>query len=202
MITIGLTGNMGSGKSTAAAYLAQLGAAVIDADVIGHQIIAKGGRAYQPLLVAFGDSFLGDDGEFDRRALGKYIFSDTSGRRTAVLNSVTHPLIRDEIRRQIADLAQQGYPAAVIEAAVLFESEMTPLMDKIWLISAPQNELLTRIRQRDSMADDDILARLNRQMSPAQLAKLADIVIVNDGSMDQFREQLAYQYNKLLEERA
>ena len=119
MITIGLTGNMGSGKSTAAAYLAQLGAAVIDADVIGHQIMAKGGRAYQPLLAAFGDSFLDRDGEFDRRALGKYIFSDASGQRTALLNSITHPLIRDEIRRQIADLDQQGYPAAVIEAAVL-----------------------------------------------------------------------------------
>ena len=202
MITIGLTGNMGSGKSTAAAYLAQLGAAVIDADVIGHQIIAKGGSAYRPLLAAFGDSFLDRDGEFDRRALGKYIFSDASGQRTALLNSITHPLIRDEIRRQIADLDQQGYPAAVIEAAVLFESEMAPLMDKIWLISAPQNELLTRIRQRDSLADDDILARLNRQMTPAQIAKLADIVIVNDGNLDQFREQLAYQYNKLLKERA
>ena len=79
---------------------------------------------------------------------------------------------------------------------------MAPLMDKIWLISAPQNELLTRIRQRDSLADDDILARLNRQMAPAQIAKLADIVIVNDGNLDQFREQLAYQYNKLLKERA
>lgn len=202
MITIGITGNMGSGKSTASAYLAQLGAAVIDADQVGHQIIAKGGRAYKPLLAAFGEGFLDSCGEFDRRALAKYVFSDASGQRTLLLNSLTHPLIREEIRRQLAALAEEGYQVAVIEAAVLFESEMAPLMDQIWLISAPQRELLARIRQRDALDDSAILERLNRQMPTDELAKLADLVIINDGTIEQFHEQLAYHYKKLLKERA
>lgn len=202
MLTIGLTGNMGSGKSTAAAYLAQLGAAVIDADAVAHQLLAKGGRAYQPLLDAFGERFAPGGGEIDRRALARHIFSDPSGALALQLNELTHPLIRDEIRRRLAALAEQGYGVAVVEAAMMFEGRMAELLDRIWVIVSPVELQLERIRQRDSLPEEDILARLNRQLPPEELMRLADTVIINDGPLADLQRRLAEQYQQLLEERA
>lgn len=200
MITLGLTGNIGSGKSLAAAYLAELGAAVIDADKVGHMIIQKGQKAYEPLLAAFGSTFLNPDGEFDRAALGAYVFSDNSGEKRHLLNSITHPLIRDEIQEQLAAIEKQGYPLAVIEAALLFEAKMTVLMDKVWLISAPRADLISRVVLRDSMAAEAVNDRLNAQMSDEDMRKLADLIIVNDSSIEDFREKIRQEYYILLKE--
>jgi dephospho-CoA kinase len=202
MIILGITGNMGSGKSLAAAYLAELGAAVIDADRVGHSILLKGQKAYGPLIDAFGDAFLGPDGEIDRRALGEYVFGDRSGQRRMLLNSITHPLIRQEINGKIGVYAAQGYLLTVIEAAVLFEGEMTVLMDKIWLISAPRNQLIERVTNRDHCGEDEVLLRLGAQMSEAEMAKRVDLIIENDGTPEQFRKKLQHEYNKLLKERS
>jgi len=200
MIILGITGNIGSGKSQAVAYLAELGAAVIDADRVGHSIVLKGQKAYDPLIDAFGDSFLDAAGEIDRRALGEYVFGDRSGQRRMLLNSITHPLIRKEIKEKVAVFAAQGYPLTVIEAAVLFEGEMTGMMDKIWLISAPREQLIERVTKRDNCGEGVVALRLNTQMSEAEMGKRVDLTIVNDGTPAQFQEKLKEEYNKLLKE--
>ena len=200
MKILGITGNIGSGKSVATAYLETLGAAVIDADQIGHQIIRRGEAAYEPLLAAFGESFLDVKGEFDRQALGGYVFADKSGVRRRQLNSITHPLIRDRIAKQLEQYADQGYRLAVIEAALLFEAEMTGMMDRVWLIAAPREELLQRVTRRDDTDEAIVIARLEGQMPIEEMMELADLVINNEGSIEQFQYKIKEQYDKLLKE--
>ena len=104
---IGLTGNMGSGKSLAARLLAEKGAAVIDADSIGHQVLLPGGAAYDRVIELFGPGFLNEDGSLDRRRLGDYVFADGSGERIRLLESVTHPAILEEISSRISFYRQK-----------------------------------------------------------------------------------------------
>ncbi|NLF80601.1 MAG: dephospho-CoA kinase [Clostridia bacterium] len=202
MIVLGITGNIGSGKSLAAAYLQELGAAVIDADQVGHLVIRSDGPAYAPLLAVFGKGFLDADGEFDRRRLGEFVFGDASGEARLRLNAVTHPLIREEILERLALLSRLGYPVAVVEAAVLLESELVTLLDKIWLISAPRDMMVKRVIERDSFSRDAAEQRLRSQMAEVEMRQKADLVIVNAGSPDQFKQKLLQEYNKLLKESA
>lgn len=197
MKIIGLTGNIGSGKSLAAAYLAELGAAVIDADKVGHEIIAPGRPAYEELIQAFGDRFLREDGGIDRRALGAYIFADTGGKRLSLLNSITHPRIHERIMELIGEYRLEGRAAVVIEAALLFDSEIKGITDENWLIVAPRELLLTRAAVRDSSDIVAVAARLDAQRSEAELRALADRVVVNDSGVEEFKKRLyqAYQDN-------
>lgn len=202
MIVLGITGNIGSGKSLAAEYLQELGAAVIDADQVGHMVIRSDGPAYAPLLAAFGKGFLAADGEFDRRRLGECVFSDASGGARLRLNAITHPLIREEIHERLALLRRLGYPVAVVEAAVLLESELVTLLDKIWLISAPREMMVERVTERDRFSRETAERRLDSQMAEEEMRQKADSVIVNDGSPDQLKEKLSREYDKLLKESA
>jgi dephospho-CoA kinase len=202
MIVLGITGNIGSGKSLAAEYLGELGAAVIDADKIGHIVIRKDWPGYAPLLEAFGASFLDQEGEIDRRALGDYVFGDESGEARLLLNSITHPLIREMISERLALLRRIGYPVAVIEAAVLLESELTTLLDKIWLISAPRAAKIERMTERENFSREAAERRLDSQMAEDEMRQKADLVITNDGSPEQLKEKLRIEYDKLLKESA
>lgn len=184
---IGLTGNMGSGKSLAAALLAELGAAVIHADTVGHEVLLPEGAAYGRVRALFGDGFLDDQGLLDRRRLGEFVFADASGKRLRLLESVTHPAIVEEIDRRVADFQAAGYSLIVIEAALFFDTPLEERVDEIWVVTAPRETLLSRIMARDCCGRQIAEERLAQQMSPEELARRADRVLVNDGS----REQLA-----------
>ncbi len=202
MIKLGITGNIGSGKSTVAAILAQLGAAIIDADQIGHQIISSTGAGYQAVINAFGKDFLLDNGEFDRRALGSYVFADASGQRSELLNSITHLLIGQEIDRLLEQYNAQGYQLAVVEAALLLEANMQEQLDALWLITAEREQIYSRLAQTGRFSEEEITARIQRQLASSEAAGLVDVVIINDADEQSLRDKVLKEYKKLLKESA
>ena len=179
---IGLTGNMGSGKSLAARLLAEKGAAVIDADSIGHQVLLPGGAAYDRVIELFGPDFLNEDGSLDRRRLGAYVFADGSGERIRRLESVTHPAILEEIASRIGFYQQKEQPLIVVEAALFFGTPLVDMVDQIWAVVAPREVLLQRITERDGCDRESALNRLDQQLPPEEIAGRSDLVLVNDGT--------------------
>ena len=133
---VGLTGGIGSGKSTVAAILAELGARVIDADRIGHDVYRPGTPGFDRVVEAFGRGVVAADGTIDRRALGAIVFADPAAR--ARLNAIVHPLIAGDLAGTIARARADGFAGPiVIEAAILLEAGWRSLVDRVWVVTAP-----------------------------------------------------------------
>ncbi|MBQ6808816.1 MAG: dephospho-CoA kinase [Firmicutes bacterium] len=196
---IGLTGNIGSGKSMAVTFLRELGAAAIDADQVGHDVILPGGSAYAGLVEAFGKEFLDEEGYIKRKQLGAYVFSDASGQRVQLLNQLTHPQIRAEIQQQIDTFRSQGYAIIVIEAALLVDSPLMELIDQLWLVSASPALAVARAAKRDDCPEESILQRRKSQRDQEELARLADVILQNEGSPADLRAQIEKQYRQALD---
>jgi dephospho-CoA kinase len=185
---IGLTGQIGSGKSLAASLLEELGAAVIDADALAREVTAPGRPAYEEIVAAFGPGYLLAGGGLDRKALAALVFADEKARRR--LNAITHPRIREEAKRLIAWYRAQGRELIVLEAALLIESGFNDMVDETWLITAPARQIYARVASRDGLSEAEIAARLEAQTPPKQQAGQADHIILNDGSEQSLRERL------------
>ena len=185
---IGLTGQIGSGKSLAASILKEFGAAVIDADALARQVVEPGQPAYEEIRAAFGPKYLLPAGGLDRQALAKLIFSDEEARRR--LNEITHPRIREEAHCLIAQYRAEGRELIVLEAALLIGSGFTDMLDEIWLITAPGEQLYDRLARRDGLSKAEIASRLKAQLPPEIQAAAAHHVIVNDGSAQNLQEKL------------
>src|SRR5690242_9533060 len=133
MLTVGLTGGIGSGKSTVAKILAELGAPSFDADKVGHEIYRPDGPAYHEVIAAFGSAVVALDGTIDRKKLGPIVFADPAQLRR--LESIVHPRMFERMRAMVAEMRAQGVSAPiVIEAAILIEAHWQPLFDEIWLV--------------------------------------------------------------------
>ncbi len=182
---IGLTGNMGSGKSLASSLLEQMGAAVIKADNVGHEVLLPQGAAYDKVLELFGEGFLDDAGLLDRRRLGAFVFADDSGERLRQLEGITHPAIVDEISRRIEDYERQGYRLIVVEAALFFGTPLEAMADEIWAVVAPRDVLLKRIMTRDGCDRQTAENRLAKQLPTEEIARRSQRVLVNDGTPEQ-----------------
>lgn len=182
---IGLTGNMGSGKSLASNLLEQMGAAVIKADNVGHEVLLPQGAAYDKVVQLFGNGFLDDTGLLDRRRLGAFVFADDSGERLRQLESITHPAIVDEISRRIEDFKRQGYRLIVVEAALFFGTPLEAMADEIWAVVAPRDLLLKRIMARDGCDRQTAENRLAQQLPTEEIARRSKRVLVNDGTPEQ-----------------
>lgn len=189
MLVIGLVGGIGSGKSTAAAILAELGAEVINADLIGHEIYEPGKPGFDAIVAEFGTEVVGPDGRIDRKRLGEIVFSDSV--KLERLNAIVHPLIRAEIERRIARARKEGrVRAVVVEAAILLEAGWRSLVDQVWVISAKREDVVQRLATQRGMPEAAAEARIAKQMSDAERRALADVVIENEGSIDDLRARL------------
>ena len=185
-ITIGLTGGIGSGKSTAAKILGELGAPVIDADKVGHAIYQPGAPAYQDLIDAFGEGILAPDRTIDRRKLGPIVFADPAALRR--LNSIVHPKMFTRMGEMVAALRRGGEARPiVIEAAILIEANWQPLFDEIWLVTASREHVIERVERDRGMKPAQTEARLRAQLSDEERRKYASAVIRNDGTLDELR---------------
>ncbi len=185
-ITIGLTGGIGSGKSTAAKILGELGAPVIDADKVGHAIYQPGAPAYQDLIGAFGEGILAPDRTIDRRKLGPIVFADPAALRR--LNSIVHPKMFTRMGEMVAALRRGGEARPiVIEAAILIEANWQPLFDEIWLVTASREHVIERVERDRGMKPAQTEARLRAQLSDEERRKFATAVIRNDGTLDELR---------------
>ena len=187
---IGLTGNIATGKSVVRKMLEHLGAYGIDADALAHRAIAKGAPGYAPVVKTFGNWILGDDGEIDRRKLGRLAFADPEVMRQ--LEEIIHPLVG-----QAVDWLAKRSPkkVIVIEAIKLLESDLRKHCDSVWVVVAPPEEQLRRLMEKRGLTREEAEARIKAQ--PSQKAKIAaaEVVIYNDGSFEKTWEQVKKAWN-------
>jgi len=190
-LRVGLTGGIGSGKSTVAQRLRELGAAVVDADAIAREVAAPGGLAYAAIVRAFGEGVLGRDGSLDRKALAARVFADEPARRQ--LNALTHPHIRRRMAEEATRLAATpGVEVIVFDIPLLLDTtDGRDLgLDGIVVVAAADPVRIARLSVRDGLTPDDAKQRLDAQMPLAQKVARADWVIDNNGSAEQTREQV------------
>jgi dephospho-CoA kinase len=197
MIVIGLTGGIGTGKSSVVDILRRLGATTIDADVVGHEVYAAGTTGFRAIVDAFGPGFVGDDGEIDRAALGKLVFADK--RAMVRLNGLVHPLIHEAVSERLKGLKEAGVAVAVVEAAILLEAGWNDLVDEVWVVDAPASVVMDRLAPRFDGDERAIEVRIRSQMSSDERREAADEIIENDGSLDQLRGRVEQVFNTRIE---
>jgi dephospho-CoA kinase len=195
MLVIGLTGNLGTGKTEIAQILAELGAVVINADELGHELLQLSTRAYTEIVAAFGKSIVKHNGEIDRKKLGQLVFDDPAALNK--LNRIMHPRIYEIVRQKIGEYRQSGAGVVVLEAALLIEAGWKPLLDQVWVTTAPEATILERLKKARGLSQEQILARLKAQMPQKEKMKQADLVINTDCSIDQLRAGITELWNKL-----
>lgn len=184
---LGLTGSLGSGKSTVARMFAELGgAAVIDADAITHEVQRPGGPAYDLIVQAFGTDILLPDGAIDRKKLASVVFSDEEKRR--FLNSLVHPVVRTEELRLLSQYRNRDL--VILMVPLLFENKMEHLADRTAVVTLDEESRRKRLWERSRMSDEEITQRLQSQMPDSEKISLADYVINNSGSLQETRDQV------------
>ena len=187
--TVGVTGGIGSGKSTAARILGELGAHIIDADLVGHDIYRPASEGFRQVVGSFGSSIVAADGTIDRKRLGAIVFADPA--QLQRLNAVVHPLMREEMCRRIDALRAAGWQAPiVIEAAVLIEANWVSLVNEVWLIVASRDAVLGRVAAQRGLDRAAIEARIRSQLSDEGRRRYATVVVDNSGSIGELRVQL------------
>ncbi len=189
---IGLTGNIGAGKSVVRSMLEQLGALGIDADALSHRIIEKGSTGYLPVVEYFGQYILTPEGEIDRARLGRIVFSDPKALQ--ILESIIHPRVTEAI-----NLLIEGSDKAVIviEAIKLFEAEIYKDCDAIWVVQASSKARLERLVSQRHMTESDACQRIKAQEPPEYKINRADVVINNDGSLQDTWQQVVAAWQKM-----
>ena len=179
MLTIGLTGGIGSGKSEASGILRELGALVIDADIVGHETYRSGQPAWDEIVEAFGGEVIGSDGEVDRRELGRIVFDDPGSLKR--LTDIVWPKIREGLKDQMAGERDGGdTDVLVVEAAVLFEAGWENLFDEIWVVTAPEEDVLERLERQRNQKPEQTRARVRAQMTNEEREQRADVMVRND----------------------
>lgn len=185
MYCVGLTGNIASGKSTAIRYFKSLGIPVINADEIAREITAPGEPALATIKEHFGQSIINEEGSLNRAALRKIIFSDPKERLW--LENCLHPLIRQRIQLKISQ-SQGSY--TVIEIPLLINTEDYPYLNRILVILSKQDNIVQRVMQRDQHSREEALAILETQPKERSRRAIADDILINDGSLDDFKEAI------------
>lgn len=189
MKVIGITGGIGSGKSTAAGLLSDLGAYVVDADKVGHDVYRPGSEGWRRVVTEFGQQVVASDGTIDRKRLGAIVFSDRMA--LARLNALLHPLIGDEIRRLIESKRAAGRTAPiVVEAAVLVEASWQSLVDEVWVVTADREAVIRRLAAQRGLDPAAVQSRIDSQLSDEERCRHATVVVRNDGTVDDLRAEL------------
>lgn len=193
---IGLTGGIASGKSTAARYLAELGAFVIDADKLGHQVYEPDTPGHRAVVAAFGDDILAEDGTINRRALGAKVFGKPDELKR--LTDIAWPEIRRMGEAQIATAkAENATRPVIVEAAVLFEAGWESLGDEVWVVIADPAKAVARAVERDGFDESEVKKRLDAQLSNEERSVRANVVIENNTSLEALTRQLDEHYQRI-----
>ncbi len=196
-MALGLTGGIATGKSTAAGYLREFGAEIIDADNISRQVMRQDGPAYEDVVAHFGGEILREDGSIDRKRLGELVFNDSKQRQK--LEKLTHPYIIERLKNR---LAQKKYaPRVVAVVPLLYEADLEELFREVWVISCSQETQLERLQERNNISRADACQRLSAQLDIKEKEKRADLVIKNDGSREELRKRIKKAWQDWLERR-
>jgi dephospho-CoA kinase len=193
MLRVGLTGGIGSGKSTASRRLAELGAVVIDSDNLAREVVAPGTPGLHAIRAAFGSGIITPDGTLDRPALGAIVFADAELR--AVLNGIVHPLVR---ARAAAIAAAAPADAVVVQdVPLLVETGMTQDFDIVLVVDAPDDERIARLAEARGMSSEDARARMAAQVTREDRLAAADFVLDNSGSPQDLIEHVDHLWPQL-----
>ena len=195
MIVIGLTGGFGSGKSTVSRILQGLGARVLDADKVGHQLYQPGTPVWKEVVAAFGPGIVQASSEIDRKKLGEVVFKDPEALKR--LNAIMHPRMFEAIKETLEGWRREGVKVAVLEAAILFEANWTPLVDQVWVTRASEEKVAERLGRDKGLSPAQVRSRLASQMSVEEKAKRAQVVIDNSGPLEQVKKQVEGLWQRL-----
>lgn len=188
MFVLGLTGGIASGKSSISAMLKEMGFPIVDADEIARRVVEKGSPVLERIKEEFGEGVLNADGTLNRKALGQLVFS--SNKKLELLNSITHPAIIEEIRRNIDALSAKGERLCVLDVPLLIESGINNMADAVLLVYVDEKTQLYRLMNRDHISEELALKKISSQMSFEEKKKYADYIIDNSGSLDCTKAQL------------
>jgi dephospho-CoA kinase len=195
---IGLTGGIGSGKSTVAQVIRDQGIAIIDADLTARQVTEPGQPAHADIANAWPE-VVGADGRIDRRRLACIVFADPESRRR--LEAITHPRIRAELATQTSALEAAGHRIAFLEAALLVETGLYRELDGLVVVTANRDALIERVVRRDGCSRESVLARIAAQLPVEEKIRVADYVVQNDSSLDHVREQVLRALEEIMKSR-
>lgn len=184
-LAIGLTGGIGSGKSTVADAFSALGVPVIDADQLARDLVAPGQAALDEIVAGFGADILTAEGKLDRGAMRHRIYSDPA--QKSLLESILHPRIRQRIRALLAEI---NAPYSIVVIPLLVETNQTDLVDRILVIDIPEKEQRKRVAARDGLSDNAVMAIMKTQADRITRLAVADDVIVNDKDISTLTEQV------------
>lgn len=187
-LIIGLTGSIGTGKSTIANKFRDLDIPVVDADLIAREVVEPGKDAYQDIVATFGKEILQNDKTLDRKALGNIVFNNEAKRKQ--LNAIIHPAIRKEMVRQRDEWVRNGKECVVLDIPLLYESGLTHYVDKVIVVYVDPEIQLQRIMDRDQSTEEEAKSRINSQIPVSEKAKKADAVIDNNRSKQESYRQL------------
>ncbi len=188
MKVIGLTGGIGSGKSTVSQLLAKLGAVILDADKVGHEAFKPDTEAWREVVATFGRQILTPSGDIDRKKLGELVFGKPES--LLQLNQIMHPRMYDMVKAQIEEYRRQGVSVVVLEAAILLEAGWTSLVDEVWVTVASESTVLRRLQERTGLSQAESLARIRSQLSSEERIRHADVIINNDGDLDELKARV------------
>ena len=193
MHVIGLTGGVGSGKSTVSQFLQELGVALLDADVLGHESYLPNTACWKDLVETFGPEILLPSQEIDRKKLGGIVFSDPA--MLEQLNAIVWPHIRNLALERLEAWRSDGQEAVVLEAAILIEAKWTSLADEVWVTETPEDVVVKRVLARNpTWGEEQIRARINSQLSNEERAKHAHVVIDTDKDISDLKSHVQSLY--------
>jgi dephospho-CoA kinase len=203
MPVIGLTGNIGSGKSSVAGLLHDLGAQVIDADQVARDVVLPGTPALAELTREFGPNILDPGGSLDRRKMGAIVFANPHARSR--LNQITHPRIKEAIDRVINCFRQDPYASSpsgvlIIEAPLLIEVGLDRHVDEVWVVKVDKDKQVERLVKRDTLTDQEVHSRIAAQLPQEEKLKHAKRVINNSGDFSATKKQVVHVWNELQKE--
>ena len=193
----GLTGNIGSGKTTVGRMLSTRGIPVVDADQVAREVVEPGRPALREIASRFPGALL-PDGSLDRKALAARVFADPADREA--LNRIVHPRIAEEVAGRMAALAAAGEKIAVYEAALIVENGLQQGLDGLIVVSAPPETQIARLRLREGMSEGEARARIASQLTQVEKARHATVVIDNSGSEAELSEKVERLVSRLRQE--
>lgn len=189
MFKLGLTGGIASGKSAVAAMFVELGARLIDTDVIAREAVAKGSPGLKSVVEAFGQEVLDSDGELDRRRLREQIFSDQKAREK--LNAIVHPAVAKQVQAEFERISQEDPGAvALVDVPLLYETDTDKRYDAIVVVYAPPQVQMQRLMERDGVSREAAEQSLKAQMPLEEKRKKAQFVVDNSGTLQETRNQV------------
>jgi len=188
MYVIGLTGGIGTGKSVVAEILREQGVVILDADRVGHEVYLPGRPAYEDIVAEFGEDVVAEDGTIDRRKLGPIVFADPA--KLARLNAITHPRMKEMMRKRLAEAERVGTRVAVLEAALLFDAGWNDLTDEVWVTVIDAETAARRASERSGIPVEQVLERIQKaQMASDERIRRADLVIDTSGTLEDTRRR-------------